>query len=885
MTDTTALMQAQREKINALYRSVAAVDKPSADAGAINYSRGRDKFDNNPEQRQAADFSEFKAWVLSTRSKAKGQKYICAPMSLGPHDRPEEYAGEGHWRLKNRCMPRRFAPFDFDGFESPEVADQVFAYLGSKYNGFGYYTSSSTPEAPRARAILELDREVNRAECEAVCTAIQAEIEEKVGVDAVKFDNSVYRGEQPVYTPVGDAESFDLNGKPVDVDALLGTSVSKSSDKPAGEVPAYANLFELEHPGTAKEYPPSSALKVADECAQVRYMRDKQGAVSEPEWRNGMGVLKHTVEGDALCHEWSKGDPRYDAKETQKKIDAWATGPTLCETFAKENKLCNGCTQRGKIASPIVLGYEDKRDETDISDTANEKSQDAQRDKVINALKQAGMQLAVEENGETYVLAKIGNTPTAMNLESGEAMDSMIVAIRNATGKTLSPDILKRETAILRVEARSRGEVFKKHKRIAAMPGGYAINLANRAGQVVFVTPGEWEVRQNEDIYFAHGGGIGEMPSPIRPPDVASALRTLNDAWEFLGIPPMRRLILTVAVVNAFRTGVPYVVIESIGGAGSGKSTVTNALVQLIDPTATGKPTDTALSAEHLAAVAQVRQAIVVDNSSRISAGEQDLCCKAAYGFVVGVRKLYSNADVMLIPLHVQIILNGIVPLITRGDLLERSLRLELPQRDSYVSEEEILRWFTEIHPRLFGALLELLAAGLDLLPAVRAQRQWRHRMVDFAQLGEAIAQAGGMGPGAFIQQLDEMRRSTAAEIVTGDPITEGVIKVISKLGQNAVDAETYPAWRKWEKQGWYAVKKDGALHVGAKASAIRSLLDTYAPAQRKEWWPDNDRAMRGALLRIQPILRDLGISCTQRDVNGGKTCWLFIWVPERLES
>jgi hypothetical protein len=74
-----------------------------------------------------------------------------------------------------------------------------------------------------------------------------------------------------------------------------------------------------------------------------------------------IGVVKHTVEGDALCHEWSKGDARYDPGQTQKKIDRWTKGPTLCSTFREiSDARCQGCPQRCK--SPIQLGHADDAD-------------------------------------------------------------------------------------------------------------------------------------------------------------------------------------------------------------------------------------------------------------------------------------------------------------------------------------------------------------------------------------------------------------------------------------------------------------------------------------------------------------------------------------------
>jgi Domain of unknown function (DUF927) len=124
---------------------------------------------------------------------------------------------------------------------------------------------------------------------------------------------------------------------------------------------AAMSLFKVEQLGTKSEYPPSSIITVASLCSQLARMRDLRGAVSEPEWRNAIGVIKHCTEGTELAHEWSSGDPRYDRAETQAKLDRWETGPTTCETFERTNShICASCKFKGKIRSPIQLGYVEK---------------------------------------------------------------------------------------------------------------------------------------------------------------------------------------------------------------------------------------------------------------------------------------------------------------------------------------------------------------------------------------------------------------------------------------------------------------------------------------------------------------------------------------------
>jgi hypothetical protein len=171
---------------------------------SIKYSLGVNRFDARPKQRQAADFQEFKDVVLTTRSAVKGFAYISAAFT------------DGH-RSKDSVGLCRFIPFDFDGIPQESFSD-LRMHL-AQYAGFGYTTASHTPEAPRARAILEASREMTREERVRVCMAVQANIERYIS--GIKFDTSVYRGEQPVFTPMIESTDFEFHGEPVDVDAML----------------------------------------------------------------------------------------------------------------------------------------------------------------------------------------------------------------------------------------------------------------------------------------------------------------------------------------------------------------------------------------------------------------------------------------------------------------------------------------------------------------------------------------------------------------------------------------------------------------------------------------------------------------------------------------
>ncbi len=101
--------------------------------------------------------------------------------------------------------------------------------------------------------------------------------------------------------------------------------------------------------------PPVSAIEVAGKCAALHYVASVGGDVPEPYWRAMLGLVKHTIEGEDLAHEWSMGHPQYDEDETQEKLDRWSAGPTTCAEFENHTTLCGQCPYRGQVRSPVLL--------------------------------------------------------------------------------------------------------------------------------------------------------------------------------------------------------------------------------------------------------------------------------------------------------------------------------------------------------------------------------------------------------------------------------------------------------------------------------------------------------------------------------------------------
>jgi len=108
----------------------------------------------------------------------------------------------------------------------------------------------------------------------------------------------------------------------------------------------FPGLAETLRRSLATTYKPSFANLIAERCEQIRALRDAKGNLPEPLWYACLGVLAFAEDGERLAHEWSSGDPRYTAEETQARLDRARrlSGATTCRRFHELNpKFCERC--------------------------------------------------------------------------------------------------------------------------------------------------------------------------------------------------------------------------------------------------------------------------------------------------------------------------------------------------------------------------------------------------------------------------------------------------------------------------------------------------------------------------------------------------------------
>jgi hypothetical protein len=250
--------------------------------------------------------------------------------------------------------------------------------------------------------------------------------------------------------------------------------------------------------------------------------------------------------------------------------------------------------------------------------------------------------------------------------------------------------------------------------------------------------------------------------------------------------------------------------------------------VQLVDPSAAplrSEPRDL----EQWQVAASGSWAVPIDNVSHISPWLSDAICKAATGDGLVKRKLYTDGELAVLAFRRLVLLTSIDPGALRGDLGDRLLLVDLEPIPEAArrTEQEIEALFAERRSRLFGALLDAVAAVLIKLPDVRPSRL--PRMADFARV-LAAADAAGVTDGALERFAGQQGR-IAAEVIDTDPFAAPLVEFVH-------------ARRQWQ---------------GTATELLAALLPD-AGDKLPHGWPRRN-SVKGRLKRLTPALGAQGIT------------------------
>jgi hypothetical protein len=284
--------------------------------------------------------------------------------------------------------------------------------------------------------------------------------------------------------------------------------------------------------------------------------------------------------------------------------------------------------------------------------------------------------------------------------------------------RSVSGEALKTAAGTLAAQAEFSGDVRELHTRAAWHEGVLYYEL--RPGRVVRVDGSGYGFEANPPVLFRRFPNLKPLPDP----GPGGSLDALDD-YVNLKTERDRRLfkayMVTVALPHVRRP-----ILNASGAMGSGKTTLGRIVKRTFDPTA---PETVGLDRRDFLQKALHAYVVMLDNQNTIPEWADDTLCRLVTGEGDSKKRLYTDDEDVIIELMRAVILNGINVPTDRGDVLDRSLVVELERipDSKRRTEEEMWERFEAEHPKLLGALRRAVSSdSSESVPQIVSEAEAR---------------------------------------------------------------------------------------------------------------------------------------------------------------
>ena len=468
---------------------------------------------------------------------------------------------------------------------------------------------------------------------------------------------------------------------------------------------------------------------------------------------------------------------------------------------------------------------------TKESDAATERMKSQTQSAQLVALAMNGELFRTPDN-KAYATVPVGTHKETHALDSEAFMGWLGEKYYRQCGRPVSQHSLDTALAALKAKCRYDGKSHEVFVRLAKKHDAIYLDLGDDEWRAVRIDADGWQVIAEPPVKFRRPRGMRPLPIPESGGCVKNLRRFVNvsdDEW----------VLLTTWMVGAFRPLGPFPVLELQGEQGTAKSTTCEMIRALIDPNTS--PLRSAPKTDRdLMIAASNGWIIAYDNLSGITMQLSDALCRLSTGGGFATRVLYTDLDETLIEAQRPVMLNGIQELITRGDLLDRAmtLQLQLITPDQRVPNEELQADFEQARPKILGAFLTVVAEALQRYPDVVLEEL--PRMADFAKWGVAAEPALGFAPGRFMAVYDANRVEAQQRAIESSPVGPLVLSLV-------------------ERQDWSGTATDLLFELRQQASEEEARI-----------LPRDPSALSATLSRLAPSLRGFGVGIRRH--REGKT-------------
>ena len=477
-----------------------------------------------------------------------------------------------------------------------------------------------------------------------------------------------------------------------------------------------------------------------------------------------------------------------------------------------------------------MMKVENVKADIDAAIQSDDNSNEAQRSVQDKLVDMALQKCTLFANSEERAFVTYNSSPSVQEhwpVLSNEFRRTLGQWYYDAYKKAPKKEYLSEACESLAGRAFYEGETHEVYLRVAVQDDKWYIDLCNPAWQVVEISTSGWCVLDRSPVRFVRSKNMTALPLP-------KTGGSIDELWTFINIPDKSRLLVLGWIAESLRQNTQKPVLELLGGKGTGKSHATEILRSLVDPS-TAPLRNFPGSDEALFVSSQFNWVMTYENQSHLTDRQQDLLCQVSTGSAYVKRTSHTDADETVLQALRPQIINGITPMATRMDLIDRCISVELNTLSNNLrkSKNALVQKYTEAHPRILGALFQVIADALKELPNIQLKAP--PRLVDFGMMGEAVGRVIGCQQ-SFCDLIRQNKKGMSMMSLEASPVCMALMKFCENNQSDHIYSGNY--------------------------AGLLSRLEQYRPYGSRGW-VDSAKGLAGVLKRNASGFADIGIHLT----------------------
>lgn len=445
---------------------------------------------------------------------------------------------------------------------------------------------------------------------------------------------------------------------------------------------------------------------------------------------------------------------------------------------------------------------------------------------VVNEILESKAIVFHDQYGTPYIAPK-GNGTKVVKINSTEFKSDLSGDLWSKYGDVVSPTLLGNVTQTLSGIARHEG--ISKQLDVRTSFDGDVLHY-DCGNNIIQITHKGWKIDPSPPIVFRRYTHQKRQVIPVNG--------DIKDLLEFVNITDEDdKLLFLVFAVSAFINGFPHPILILHGPQGAGKSTPMRIIKELVDPSAiqgVSAPKDLAMFAQ----LAAHHSVLMFDNLSAMPTWFSDALARASTGDGFSKRALYTDDDDVVYRIQKVIMMNGINQVVTKADLLDRSILLAVKriEPENRVAEDEFWKKFNYKKAGILGAIFATISIAMDNYRFVQLDNL--PRMADFTKWGYAIAEAAGYSGEDFVRAYTNNINKQNEEAIEASPVAQALIEFMN------------------DKAEW----------SGTAALLLQHLnrIGTFNDLKSSILWPKDPQWLSKRINEVEPNLQTRGINFTR---------------------